>query len=52
MTTSLHGQSQYDRRLALVVSVIVDRTKLTGDDAVPLATSILDAVDRIPERVR
>jgi len=46
------GQSQYDRRLALVVSVIVDGTEMTGGDAVPLATSILHAVDHIPEPVR
>jgi hypothetical protein len=52
VTTPVRAQSQYDRRLALVVSVIVDKTPMAHDDAVPLAVSILHAVDHIPEQAR
>ncbi|MBB4965543.1 DUF6307 family protein [Saccharothrix violaceirubra] len=51
MKTPIH-LSAYERRVALVQETLSANSELTRKNARVLAVRVLDALDRIPEKVR
>ncbi|MFN8074673.1 MAG: DUF6307 family protein [Kineosporiaceae bacterium] len=49
---SLRGLTPYERRLRLAAGAVSAHTDLSPELARDLAAHVLDAVDRIPERIR
>lgn len=52
MTAPTAYVSLYDQRLRLVADALTENSKLTDEVALALATHVLHAIDRIPEKVR
>ena len=52
MTRNGKYLSLYDQRVKLVADTPMEHSELTEGPAAELAVHILDAIDRIPEKVR
>jgi len=52
MSTVINFMTPYENRLALVQGVVTQNTELDEKASYALAVSVLQALDRIPERIR
>lgn len=52
MTTTVEYMSRYDRRVKLVTDALRNHSKLSEKDSFTLAEHVLEALDRMPEKVR
>jgi hypothetical protein len=52
MSTVINFMTPYENRIALVQGVLTQNTKLDDKSSYALAVSVLQALDRIPEKMR